>query len=45
MLLGLVVCVVIDIINKIDDMKDDLYVFIYGGGVVIIKNSLKMILK
>ncbi|EOO35302.1 hypothetical protein IIU_02247 [Bacillus cereus VD133] len=44
-LLGLAARVATDIINKIDDMKDDPYVFIYGGGAVIIKNSLKMILK
>lgn len=43
--LGLAARVATDIINKIDDMKDDPYVFIYGGGAVIIKNSLKMILK
>ncbi|TKI74501.1 peptide ABC transporter substrate-binding protein, partial [Bacillus wiedmannii] len=37
-LLGLAARVATDIINKIDDMKDDPYVFIYGGGAVIIKN-------
>ncbi|MBO1625575.1 ParM/StbA family protein [Bacillus arachidis] len=44
-LLGLAARVATDIINKIDDMKDDPYVFIYGGGAVIIKNSLELILK
>ncbi|MDZ5610082.1 ParM/StbA family protein [Bacillus pseudomycoides] len=44
-LLGLAARVATDIINKIDDMKDDPYVFIYGGGAVIIKNSLQLILK
>ncbi|PEY38333.1 peptide ABC transporter substrate-binding protein [Bacillus cereus] len=43
--LGLAARVATDIINKIDDMKDDPYVFIYGGGAVIIKNSLQLILK
>ncbi|MBC6973326.1 ParM/StbA family protein [Bacillus sp. Xin] len=43
--LGLAARVATDIINKIDDMKDDPYVFIYGGGAVIIKNSLELILK
>ena len=44
-LLSLAARVATDIINKIDDMKDDPYVFIYGGGAVIIKNSLQSILK
>ncbi|MET3574272.1 peptide ABC transporter substrate-binding protein [Bhargavaea ullalensis] len=32
------------IINKIDDMKDDPYVFIYGGGAAILKKYLQQIL-
>lgn len=44
-LLGLAARVATDIINKIDDMKDDPYVFIYGGGAVMLKNSLQLILK
>lgn len=32
------------IINKIDDLKDDPYVFIYGGGSAILKDSLLKIL-
>lgn len=33
------------IINKIDDLKDDPYVFIYGGGAAILKDYLQQILK
>lgn len=33
------------IINKIDDLKDDPYVFIYGGGAAILKDNLQTILK
>lgn len=33
------------IINKIDDLKDDPYVFIYGGGAAILKDYLQKILK
>ncbi|ALA55241.1 ParM/StbA family protein [Shouchella clausii] len=33
------------IINKIDDLKDDPYVFIYGGGAAILKEYLQQILK
>jgi len=33
------------IINKIDDLKDDPYVFIYGGGAAILKENLQTILK
>ncbi|MFD2616467.1 ParM/StbA family protein [Terrilactibacillus laevilacticus] len=33
------------IINKIDDLKDDPYVFIYGGGAVVLKSYLITILK
>lgn len=33
------------LIDKIDDMKDDPYVFIYGGGAAILKDSLQTILK
>lgn len=32
------------IIDKIDDMKDDPYVFIYGGGAAVIKENLQAIL-
>ncbi|SFD60388.1 plasmid segregation protein ParM [Bacillus sp. UNCCL81] len=32
------------IINKIDDLKDDPYVFIYGGGAAILKDYLQKIL-
>ncbi len=32
------------IIDKIDDMKDDPYVFIYGGGAAVLKESLQDIL-
>ncbi|SDD79169.1 plasmid segregation protein ParM [Bhargavaea beijingensis] len=32
------------IINKIDDLKDDPYVFIYGGGAAILKDYLQQIL-
>lgn len=34
-----------EIINKVDDMKDDPYVFIYGGGATVIKDELQQILK
>lgn len=34
-----------DVINKIDEMKDDPYVFIYGGGATLIKSDLEKILK
>ncbi|MFJ7557793.1 peptide ABC transporter substrate-binding protein [Bacillus thuringiensis] len=43
-LIGLANRVATDLINKIDDMKDDPYVFIYGGGSAIIKESLQEIL-
>lgn len=33
------------VIDKIDDMKDDPYVFIYGGGSAVLKDSLQAILK
>lgn len=33
------------IINKIDDLKDDPFVFIYGGGAIILKDYLQQILK
>ncbi|MBO0588210.1 MULTISPECIES: ParM/StbA family protein [unclassified Sporosarcina] len=33
------------IINKIDDLKDDPYTFIYGGGSIILKSHLEEILK
>ncbi|MGM0867385.1 MAG: ParM/StbA family protein [Bacillota bacterium] len=33
------------IINKIDDLKDDPFVFIYGGGAAILKEYLQQILK
>ncbi|WP_100400466.1 ParM/StbA family protein [Bacillus sp. FJAT-44742] len=33
------------IINKIDDMKDDPYVFIYGGGAAVLKENLQSILR
>lgn len=33
------------IINKIDNLKDDPYVFIYGGGAAILKDNLQKILK
>lgn len=33
------------IINKIDDLKDDPYVFIFGGGAAILKDNLQKILK
>lgn len=33
------------IINKIDDLKDDPYTFIYGGGSTILKSYLEQILK
>jgi len=33
------------IINKIDDLKDDPFVFIYGGGADILKENLQEILK
>ena len=32
------------IINKIDDLKDDPYVFIYGGGAAVLKDHLQKIL-
>ena len=32
------------IMDKIDDMKDDPFVFIYGGGAAILKDSLQQIL-
>ncbi|MDF9626105.1 ParM/StbA family protein [Bacillus cereus] len=44
-LLGLANRIATDIINKIDDMKDDPYVFIYGGGAAIVKESLQQILE
>ncbi|HDX9577644.1 TPA: ParM/StbA family protein [Bacillus pseudomycoides] len=44
-LLGLANRIATDIINKIDDMKDDPYVFIYGGGAAIVKESLQQILQ
>jgi len=34
-----------EIINKVDDMKDEPYVFIYGGGSSLIKDALLGILK
>ncbi|MGW1564848.1 hypothetical protein ACWCQ1_51955, partial [Streptomyces sp. NPDC002144] len=34
-----------DVINKIDEMKDDPFVFIYGGGAILIKSDLEKILK
>jgi len=34
-----------DMINKIDEMKDDPYVFVYGGGAALIKQDLEVILK
>ncbi|MFE8703893.1 peptide ABC transporter substrate-binding protein [Cytobacillus sp. FJAT-54145] len=34
-----------EIMNKIDDMKDDPYVFIYGGGATVVKDELQQILK
>lgn len=34
-----------EIINKIDDMKDDPFVFIYGGGATVVKDELQQILK
>lgn len=33
-----------EIINKIDDLKDDPYVFIYGGGAAVLKDYLQKIL-
>ncbi len=44
-LLGLAARVATDIINKIDDMKDASICIYLWRGAVIIKNSLKMILK
>lgn len=35
----------IEIINEIDGLKDDPFVFIYGGGAAIIKTQLQQILK
>lgn len=34
-----------EIINKIDSIKDDVYVFIYGGGAALLKDYLQAILQ
>ncbi len=34
-----------EIINKIDEMKDDPFVFIYGGGAALIKDDLERLLE
>lgn len=34
-----------EVINKLDEMKDDPFVFIYGGGAQLIQNDLQLILE